>query len=68
MMSKLSTGQRQVQAASRIADAQGILAAEVAKLTTGEDWRRFLAFQAKVARLQSEQRDACRRPARSSLR
>ncbi len=48
MMSKLSTGQRQVQAASRIAEAQQVLAAEVAKLTTGDDWRRFLDFQAKL--------------------
>lgn len=48
MRSKLSTGQRQLQAASRIADAQRVLAVEIAKLTTGEDWRRVLDFQAKL--------------------
>ena len=48
MRSRRSTEQRQVQAASRIADAQRVLAVEVTKLTTGDDWRRFLDFQAKL--------------------
>ena len=48
MRSNLTIEQRQVYAAARIAEAQETLAAEVAKLTTGDDWRRFLDFQAKL--------------------
>jgi len=48
MRSNLSKEERQAQAAARIAEAQRTLAAEVAKLTTGDDWRRFLDFQAKL--------------------
>ena len=39
---------RQAQTAAKVSEAQRTLAAEVAKLTTGEDWRRFLDFQAKL--------------------
>ena len=48
MRPNLSKEQRRARAAARIADAQQTLAAEVAKLTTGDDWRRFLDFQAKL--------------------
>ena len=48
MRPNLTIEQRQAQAAAKIAEAQQTLAAEVAKLTTGEDWRRFLDFQAKL--------------------
>ncbi len=48
MRANLSTDQRREQAAAKIAEAQQTLAAEVAKLTTGQDWRRFLDFQAKL--------------------
>lgn len=48
MRPTLTAEQRQAQAAAKIAEAQQTLAAEVAKLTTGEDWRRFLDFQAKL--------------------
>ena len=39
---------RQAQTAAKVSEAQRTLAAEVAKLTTGEDWQRFLDFQAKL--------------------
>ncbi|MST31888.1 serine/arginine repetitive matrix protein 2, partial [Acidimicrobiaceae bacterium USS-CC1] len=42
------TEQRHAHAAAKIAEAQRTLATEVAKLVTGEDWRRFLDFQAKL--------------------
>ncbi|MGH9046864.1 MAG: ArdC family protein, partial [Acidimicrobiales bacterium] len=48
MRPNLSREERQAQAAAKIAEAQQTLAVEVAKLTTGEDWRRFLDFQAKL--------------------
>ncbi len=48
MRPTLSKEQRETQAAAKIAEAQQTLAAEVAKLTTGDDWRRFLDFQAKL--------------------
>jgi hypothetical protein len=48
MRPNLMAEQRQAQAAAKIADAQQTLATEIAKLTTGEDWRRFLDFQAKL--------------------
>jgi hypothetical protein len=48
MRSDLSAEQRRARAAAKIAEAQQALAVEVAKLTTGEDWRRFLDFQAKL--------------------
>ncbi|MHB1533091.1 MAG: ArdC family protein [Acidimicrobiales bacterium] len=48
MRPNLSKDERQAQAATKIAEAQQTLAAEVAQLTTGDDWRRFLDFQAKL--------------------
>lgn len=48
MRSGLSKGEWQERTAAKVAQAQETLAAEVAKLTTSDDWRRFLDFQAKL--------------------
>jgi hypothetical protein len=40
--------QYQERTAERVAAAQEVLAAEVAALVTGDDWRQFLDFQAKL--------------------
>ena len=40
--------ERHERSAAKLAEAQECLAAEVGKLTTGDDWRRFLDFQAKL--------------------
>lgn len=47
-MSPQSKARYRDHAAARVAAAQEVLAAEVAALVTGDDWRRFLDFQAKL--------------------
>jgi hypothetical protein len=47
-MASQTKGNSREQAAARVAAAQEVLAAEVAALVTGEDWRQFLDFQAKL--------------------
>ena len=47
-MSPQSKAKYREHAAARVAAAQEVLAAEVAALVTGDDWRRFLDFQAKL--------------------
>src|SRR5271155_6173563 len=46
MMEKLTREQYRERAAAKVAAAQEVLATEVASLVTGEDWRKFLDFQA----------------------
>jgi hypothetical protein len=46
MMEKLRREQYRERAAAKVAAAQEVLATEVASLVTGEDWRKFLDFQA----------------------
>jgi hypothetical protein len=48
MMEKLTREQYRERAAAKVAAAQEVLATEVASLVTGEDWRKFLDFQAKL--------------------
>src|ERR1700722_10066670 len=48
MMAKLTREQYRERAAAKVAAAQEVLAAEVASLVTGEDWRKFLDFQAML--------------------
>src|SRR5271163_4896483 len=48
MMAKLTREQYRERAAAKVAAAQEVLAAEVASLVTGEDWRKFLDFQAQL--------------------
>jgi hypothetical protein len=47
-MSPQSKTKYREQAAARVAAAQEVLAAEVAALVSGDDWRQFLDFQAKL--------------------
>lgn len=47
-MTKLTNEQYREQAAAKVAAAQELLAAEVAALVTGADWRRFLDAQARL--------------------
>ena len=47
-MSSQTRARYREQAAAKVAAAQDVLAAEVAALVTGDDWRRFLDFQAKL--------------------
>jgi len=47
-MAKLTNEQFREQAAAKVAVAQELLAAEVAALVTGGDWRRFLDAQARL--------------------
>ena len=47
-MAKLTKEQYREQAAAKVAAAQEVLAAEVTALVTGDDWRGFLDFQAKL--------------------
>ena len=47
-MAKLTKEQYREQAAVKVAAAQELLAAEVAALVTGDDWRRFLDSQARL--------------------
>ena len=46
VMERLTKEQYRERAAAKVAAAQELLAAEVASLVTGDDWRRFLDFQA----------------------
>jgi len=48
MMEKLTREQYRERAAAKVAAAQEVLATEVASLVTGEDWRKFLDFQAML--------------------
>ena len=48
MMEKPTRDQYGERAAAKVAAAQEVLATEVASLVTGEDWRRFLDFQAML--------------------
>jgi hypothetical protein len=43
-----STEERSERTAAKVAAAQELLAEQVAALRSGEDWQRFLAFQAKL--------------------
>jgi hypothetical protein len=45
---RMTKQQWQVRAAERVAAAQGILAQQVEALRSGEDWRRYLDFQARL--------------------
>jgi N-terminal domain of anti-restriction factor ArdC len=45
---RLSKQEWQEKTAAKVADAQQTLAAEVASLCSGDDWRHFLDFQAKL--------------------
>lgn len=47
-MASLSRAEQLERAEARIASAQQTLAAEVAALVSGEEWRRFLGFQARL--------------------
>lgn len=47
-MAKLTKDEYREQAAAKVAAAQALLAAEVAALVTGDDWRRFLDAQASL--------------------
>jgi hypothetical protein len=47
-MAKLSREQYREQMAAKVAAAQEVLAAEVAGLVSGEDWRRYLDFAARL--------------------
>ena len=47
-MEKLTREQYRERAAAKVAAAQEVLAAEVGSLVTGEDWRKFLDFQAML--------------------
>ena len=47
-MSSQTKAKFREQAAARVAAAQEVLAAEVAALVTGDDWRQFLDFQARL--------------------
>lgn len=47
-MATLTREQSRDRAAEKVAAAQEVLAAEVASLVTGDDWRQFLDFQAKL--------------------
>lgn len=47
-MAKLTKDEYREQAAAKVAAAQALLAAEVAALVTGDDWRRFLDAQAHL--------------------
>ncbi len=47
-MAKLTKEEYREQAAVKVAAAQELLAAEVAALVTGDDWRRFLDSQARL--------------------
>ena len=47
-MSAQTKAKYREQAAARVAAAQEVLATEVAALVTGDDWRQFLDFQAKL--------------------
>ena len=47
-MARLTKEQYREQAAAKVAAAQELLAAEVAALVTGDDWRRFLDSQARL--------------------
>ena len=48
LMSPQTKTKYREQAAARVAAAQEVLAAEVAALVSGDDWRQFLDFQAKL--------------------
>ena len=48
MMEKLTREQYRERAAAKVAAAQEVLASEVACLVTGEDWQKFLDFQAML--------------------
>ena len=48
MMAKRTREQYREQTAAKVAAAQEVLAAEVGSLVSGEDWRQFLDFQAKL--------------------
>jgi hypothetical protein len=48
MMEKLTREQYRERSAAKVAAAQEVLAAEVASLVTGDDWRKFLDFQAML--------------------
>jgi hypothetical protein len=47
-MAKLSKDESQERIAAKVEAAQAVLAAEVASLVTGDDWLRYLGFQAKL--------------------
>lgn len=47
-MATLTREQYREQAAAKVAAAQEVLAAEVASLVTGDDWRQFLDFQSTL--------------------
>lgn len=47
-MAKMTRRQWQEQTAAKLAAAQETLEAEVAAIVSGEDWKRFLGFQAKL--------------------
>jgi hypothetical protein len=47
-MGKLSNEEARKRVAARVEAAQEVLAVELASLVSGEDWRRYLGFQAKL--------------------
>jgi N-terminal domain of anti-restriction factor ArdC len=47
-MAKLSKDESREGIAAKVDAAQAVLAAEVASLVSGEDWRRYLGFQTKL--------------------
>jgi hypothetical protein len=47
-MAKLSKDESQERIAAKVEAAQAVLAAEVASLVTGDDWLRYLGFQARL--------------------
>jgi hypothetical protein len=53
--------------AARVAAAQELLTQKVTELRSGEDWKRYLAFQARLHHYSSEQRDSHLLPARSCI-